>query len=145
MNFKILPLFLGLGLANPLGAPITPKRDFAYETLTFTFHGGPASYELTFPADGSTYSTQNDMNVNLIDPGSFNALYSCNFYYNLPSSVTKTPVLASSGNGNEIAVGPPAPIASVACQPTGQGGQCLPVYAQCECGYCAATKCRPTS
>ncbi|KUJ09707.1 uncharacterized protein LY89DRAFT_787980 [Mollisia scopiformis] len=134
MRFTLLPLvtILGIASSSPLGPEMSAKRDFVYEQLTFTFYGGPASYELSFPADGSTYPTNNALSVSLIDPGTFSALWGCNFYYDLPAGTAENPVLTSIGNGNEIAVGPPATISYVACEPTASNGTCLPVYAQCE-------------
>ncbi|KAF4625311.1 hypothetical protein G7Y89_g12855 [Cudoniella acicularis] len=152
MRFTLLTLstLATLGLATPTGTD-TP---FSYLPLTFTFYGGPASYELSFAADGNTYNTNNDLSINLIDGGGFNAWSSCIFY------TTGQQTLVGSQAGEYVTVGPPQPIVSVACQPTpAPPNTCLPVYAQCEwcgggfggcqvldccSGYCAATKCRPT-
>ena len=58
MQLTLLSLFsllnLPLLLASPINNDTTP---FSYEQLTFTFAGGPATYTLTFPADGNTYPT----------------------------------------------------------------------------------------
>ncbi|PMD30427.1 hypothetical protein L207DRAFT_641682 [Hyaloscypha variabilis F] len=156
MQLTLLSLFsllnLPLLLASPINNDTTP---FSYEQLTFTFAGGPATYTLTFPADGNTYPTNNDLSVNLIAPGTFPAFYECTFYTNTASTLVLT---GTSAAGSDIAVGPPQPIAGVACMPTGADGACLPDYVTCEwsgtqgtfqgtccSGYCAATKCRPTS
>lgn len=41
---------LGLAAASPL-----QERDV--QTVHLTFHGGPASYSMAFPADGKVYKT----------------------------------------------------------------------------------------
>ncbi|KAH8685836.1 hypothetical protein BGZ60DRAFT_102226 [Tricladium varicosporioides] len=153
MRFSLLTLatFTTLGLA----APTVTTDPFSYLPLTFTFNGGPANYKLTFKADGSTYNTNNDMSINLIDAGSFDAYSYCNFY------TTGKKALVGSQAGKNVAVGPPQPITAVNCRPTpSPPNTCLPVFASCEwcggalggcqflsccSGLCAATKCRPTS
>ncbi|KAE9372595.1 hypothetical protein N431DRAFT_558398 [Stipitochalara longipes BDJ] len=156
MQFAHFVPFLLFNLPLLLAAPLSDDNStFAYEQLTFTFAGGPATYTLTFLADGNTYPTNNDLSINLIAPGTFPAFYECNFYTNTASTLVLT---GTSAAGSDIAVGPPQPVTGVACMPTGANGACLPVYATCEwsgtqgtfqgtccSGYCAATKCRPTS
>ncbi|KAH8750939.1 hypothetical protein F5882DRAFT_420710 [Hyaloscypha sp. PMI_1271] len=156
MQLTLLPFLLLVNLPFLLAAPVTDADPpFAYEQLTFIFAGGPASYTLTFPADGNTHPTNNDLSVSLIAPGTFPAYYECNFYTPHDATIVLT---GMSSAGSNLAVGPPQPITGVACMATGAGGQCLPNYASCEwsgqhgtflgnccSGYCAATKCRPTS
>jgi hypothetical protein len=58
MQLTLLPFFLLVNLPFLLAAPVTDADPpFAYEQLTFIFAGGPASYTLTFPADGNTHPT----------------------------------------------------------------------------------------
>jgi hypothetical protein len=59
MQFTLLPCFFFLlNLPFLLAAPVSDANPpFAYEELTFIFAGGPASYTLTFPADGNTHPT----------------------------------------------------------------------------------------
>jgi hypothetical protein len=58
MQLTLLPFFLLVNLPFLLAAPVTDANPpFAYEQLTFIFAGGPASYTLTFPADGNTHPT----------------------------------------------------------------------------------------
>ncbi|KAH9210534.1 hypothetical protein DL95DRAFT_393439 [Leptodontidium sp. 2 PMI_412] len=150
-----LPLIVA---SKPLG---NDQPSFFYKPLTLTFHGGPASYSLSFPADGNTYNTNNGLTINRISNTDFNIFYGCNFYFadDGGKPVTTTP----SADGKELQVGTPRVVTGVSCQPTpGGANTCLPVYASCEwcggangqggchllnccSGYCAATKCRPTS
>lgn len=58
MQLTLFPFFLLVNLPFLLAAPVTDADPpFAYEQLTFIFAGGPASYTLTFPADGNMYPT----------------------------------------------------------------------------------------
>jgi hypothetical protein len=58
MQLTLLPFSLLVNLPFLLAAPVTDADPpFAYEQLTFIFAGGPASYTLTFPADGNMYPT----------------------------------------------------------------------------------------
>jgi hypothetical protein len=58
MQLTLLPFFLLVNLTFLLAAPVTDTDPpFAYEQLTFIFAGGPASYTLTFPADGNMHPT----------------------------------------------------------------------------------------
>ncbi|KAK0102803.1 hypothetical protein ONS95_006400 [Cadophora gregata] len=154
----LLPL---LTSSTPLG---NDQPSFFYKQLSLTFHGGPASYSLTFPADGNTYPTNsNALTINRITTNSdFNIFYGCNFYF--ADDGGKPVATSSSGaDGREVLVGTPRVVTGVNCQPTpGGSNTCLPVYASCEwcggangeggchvlnccSGYCAATKCRSTS
>ncbi|KAL2061117.1 hypothetical protein VTL71DRAFT_7390 [Oculimacula yallundae] len=148
-------------LALPLLVTSTPlgndQPSFFYKSLALTFHGGPATYSFSFPADGNTYSPNNNLAVSSITSSDFNIFYNCNFYFENEGA---TPVATSPGaDGKEVQVGPPRAVTGVNCQPTpGGSNTCLPTYASCEwcggangqggchllncCGYCAATKCR---
>ncbi|CAG8957472.1 hypothetical protein HYFRA_00011453 [Hymenoscyphus fraxineus] len=155
-------LFLASALATLATAmPTTPNIAASdpftgYRPLTLTFHGGPSTYTLNMAADGSTYYTNNKLNVNTIEVAEdFNLWGLCNFYTTGPIRITTPP----AGSGKTVQLGPPQPITAVACKPTANPpGYCLPVYASCEwcggglggcslsaccTGFCAATKCRP--
>ncbi|KAF6832743.1 hypothetical protein CPLU01_05977 [Colletotrichum plurivorum] len=127
-------------LAHPL-----EERD-SFQTVHLTFRGGPASYELTIPADGQFHATNNGLSVNIIDAPDYNAISQCTFYTNsekaLVSGITPQGV-------QQVIVGPPQPVTGVSCY-----GMCVPTYSNCygsdgqyvgPCcnGYCAANKCRP--
>ncbi|KAH6887893.1 hypothetical protein B0T10DRAFT_405928 [Thelonectria olida] len=118
------------------------------QTVHLTFHGGPASYSLEFPADGTTHETNSDISVNIIDAPDYNAFQQCTF-----TTTGEKTLVQSIGKGGlqQIVVGPPQPILSVSCN-----GMCVPTYGDCECydsngqyvgpccnGFCAADRCRP--
>ncbi|KAI0133886.1 hypothetical protein BJ170DRAFT_678812 [Xylariales sp. AK1849] len=52
-------------LAGSFAQPLEPRDGF--QAVHLTFHGGPASYELTIPADGQVYPTSNSIAVDIID------------------------------------------------------------------------------
>ncbi|KAK4238784.1 hypothetical protein C8A03DRAFT_43523 [Achaetomium macrosporum] len=132
-----------LGLMASVSAIPLEERDV--QTVHLTFHGGPAQYDMVFPADGTVYPTNNDLSINIIDAPDYNAFYQCKFHTQgeatFASSISPTGV-------NQILVGPPQPITGVSCQ-----GMCVPTYGDCyvngqwvgPCcsGFCAANKCRP--
>jgi hypothetical protein len=63
------------------------------------------------------------MSVSLIWSPDFDAYHFCNFY------TTGQKAIVPSLDSNQLAVGPPQPIVSVACEPTpGGNNTCLPVY-----------------
>ncbi|KAM3069000.1 hypothetical protein ACMFMG_004175 [Clarireedia jacksonii] len=131
-----------LALATLTGALAAPTDFFGVD---ITFAGGPASYELTIPADGQVHPTGNDLSVSLIRSSNFDVYHLCTFYHD--SDVTLV------NNGGIVSVGPPTPITGVSCPIT--EGNCIPTYGDCyspftgqflgTCcdGYCAANKCRP--
>jgi hypothetical protein len=161
------------GLASVLGflasASAIPLEERDVQTVHLTFHGGPAQYDMAFPADGNVYPTSespfsvlsslpfiscitnilfidNDLAINIIDTPDYNAFSQCKFHTQggeatFASSISPTGV-------NQIMVGPPQPITGVSCQ-----GMCVPTYGDCyvngqwvgPCcsGFCAANKCRP--
>ncbi|KAJ3531261.1 hypothetical protein NM208_g8952 [Fusarium decemcellulare] len=116
------------------------------QTVHLTFHGGPASYKMTFPADGKTRKTNSNINVNIIDANDYNAFSQCTF----TTKGQKTLVQSISQDGSQhIIVGPPQVIIAVSCH-----GMCVPTYGECydsngqyvgPCcnGFCAADRCRP--
>ncbi|RYP08223.1 hypothetical protein DL764_002038 [Monosporascus ibericus] len=135
-----------LGLSLAAASLSQPLEDRQIEVLFFTFHGGPASYELGVPADGTLIPTNhNDFSVNIIDVPGYNAIEQCTF--NTAGQATLRPYVSQDGM-QQIIVGPPQPIISVSCE-----GNCVPTYGQCyingqfvgPCcdGFCAANRCRP--
>ncbi|OBT43132.1 hypothetical protein VE00_07701 [Pseudogymnoascus sp. WSF 3629] len=121
------------------------KRD-TVQTVHLTFHGGPASYEMAFPADGTIHPTNHDFAVSIIDAPDYLALSDCTFH----TGGEQTLVGGLSATGvQQVIIGPPQPITGVSCY-----GTCVGTYGQCydnnnqfigPCcnGYCAATRCRP--
>ncbi|KAJ9134348.1 hypothetical protein NKR23_g10242 [Pleurostoma richardsiae] len=144
MKFTI-PLIIAA--AAEASARATLEQRDGFQQVHLIFHGGPASYELTIPADGQSHPTYNDLSVNIIDTPDFNAYSQCKF--ETPDLVT---LVQNLGDGNppvqQLIVGPPQPILSVSCS-----GTCIPTYGDCYkdgqyvgaccAGYCAANKCRP--
>ncbi|KAI0120798.1 hypothetical protein F4776DRAFT_631884 [Hypoxylon sp. NC0597] len=138
------PVLFALGLVTSSLAHPLDERDVQVAHLTF--HGGPASYQLAVPADGTVVNTNNGISVDTIDAPDYNAINQCTFttagQKTLVSSINTQTGLQS------IIVGPPQPIISVSCQ-----GSCIPTYGECytngqyngPCcnGFCAATRCRP--
>jgi len=147
-------LAAGLVSASPLS-----ERDV--QTVHLTFHGGPASYTMAFPADGKVYQTSkslastwtvsnanhpdNNIAVNIIDAPDYNAISQCTFY--TPGEKALVGGIDGTGVG-QVIIGPPQPVTAVSCQ-----GICIPTYGDCyrnglyvgPCcnGFCAANKCRP--
>ncbi|KAI1843786.1 hypothetical protein JX266_010045 [Neoarthrinium moseri] len=140
-------LFAALSLGVTANSNATPldARD-GVQTVHLTFHGGPASYSLTIPADGKIHQTNNGISVNIIDAPDYNAISQCTFY----TAGQKTLVSGITDKGlQQVIVGPPQPITAVSCQ-----GMCVGIYGDCydhngqfvgPCcnGFCAADKCRP--
>ncbi|KAK0649855.1 hypothetical protein B0T16DRAFT_410792 [Cercophora newfieldiana] len=139
MLLSATALALGLAAASPIEERNTPQ------TVHLTFHGGPASYSMAFPADGKVYPTNNNIAVNIIDAPDYNAIPQCTFY--TPGEKALVGGITSDGV-NQVIIGPPQPVTGVSCL-----GICIPVYGDCyrngqyvgPCcnGFCAANKCRP--
>ncbi|EMR63885.1 hypothetical protein MGN70_001323 [Eutypa lata] len=132
-------------LAMATTALSSPLEEREVQVAHLTFHGGPASYELAVPADGTVVQTNSDISINLIDAPDYNAQAQCQFHTAEP--VTLQGQISADGT-QQIAVGPPQPILSVSCL-----GMCVPTngvcYNQqgqnvgpCCSGFCAATRCR---
>ncbi|KAK0721272.1 hypothetical protein B0T21DRAFT_294849 [Apiosordaria backusii] len=131
-----------VGLASATPTPAIEERDV--QTVSITFRGGPASYSLTFPANGQEVLTNNALSVSIIESSYLISSF-CTFTTDGQKALQPS---ISSGGLNQLFVGPPQPIRSVRCQ-----GFCLPVYGDCyrngqyvgPCcnGFCAANKCRP--
>ncbi|KAI0007461.1 hypothetical protein F4779DRAFT_502716 [Xylariaceae sp. FL0662B] len=138
-------IILGLGL---IGRALThPLEDRDVQVAHLVFHGGPASYELDVPADGTVIPTNNGISVSIIDANDYNAFTQCTF--NTLGEKTLVSSVNTEDGSQHVIVGPPQPIVSVSCL-----GMCVPVYGQCydtngqyvgPCcnGFCAATRCRP--
>ncbi|KAI0835053.1 hypothetical protein F5Y06DRAFT_277267 [Hypoxylon sp. FL0890] len=143
MKFSSSVLFT-LGLVASSSAHPLDERDVQVAHLTF--HGGPASYQLAVPADGTVVNTNNGISVDTIDAPDYNAINQCTF--NTASQKTLVSSINTQTGLQSIIVGPPQPIISVSCQ-----GSCIPTYGECytngqytgPCcnGFCAATRCRP--
>ncbi|KAI1134259.1 hypothetical protein F5Y05DRAFT_422827 [Hypoxylon sp. FL0543] len=128
------------------GSLAHPLEDRDVQVAHLTFHGGPASYQLAVPADGSVVKTNNGISVDTIDAPDYNAINQCTF--NTASQKTLVSSINTQTGLQSIIVGPPQPIISVSCQ-----GSCIPTYGECytngqytgACcnGFCAATRCRP--
>ncbi|KAK3936685.1 hypothetical protein QBC46DRAFT_295732 [Diplogelasinospora grovesii] len=132
----------GLAAAAPTSSQLE-ERDV--QTVHLIFHGGPASYNLTLPADGKVYPTNNNIAVSIIDAPDYNAFQQCTFY--TPGPHTLASSISPEGVG-QVIVGPPQPVTGVSCY-----GMCVQTYGDCysqgqyvgPCcnGFCAANKCRP--
>ncbi|KAH7237423.1 hypothetical protein FSOLCH5_004771 [Fusarium solani] len=144
LTLSILPIAIFAGV-HAMPNPV--ERDDV-QTVHLTFHGGPASYEMTFPADGKTRQTNSDINVNIIDAPDYNAFSQCTFTTNGEKTLVQS---IDSDGSQHIIVGPPQVITAVSCQ-----GFCVPTYGECydsngqpvgPCcnGFCAADRCRPWS
>ncbi|KPM38661.1 hypothetical protein AK830_g7924 [Neonectria ditissima] len=142
---KFTSAILGVcSFTGALARPSVESRD-SVQTVHLTFHGGPASYTMAFPADGKVRATHKGISVNIIDAPDYNAFQQCQF----KTKGDKT-LVQSIGDGGlqQIVVGPPQPIISVSCK-----GMCVPTYGECyknnqyvgPCcnGFCAADRCRP--
>ncbi|KAI1100366.1 hypothetical protein F4804DRAFT_319190 [Jackrogersella minutella] len=137
-------ILLSLGLIVSSSAHPLDERDVQVAHLTF--HGGPASYDLAVPADGTVVNTNSDISISIIDAPDYNAINQCTF--NTASEKSLAGSINTQTGLQSIIVGPPQPIISVSCQ-----GSCIPTYGECftngqytgPCcnGFCAATRCRP--
>ena len=153
---------LGLVVATP-----APLQERDVQTVHLTFHGGPASYSMAFPADGKVYQTSmflfflffsfskinsvltrldNNIAVNIIDAPDYNAISQCTFY--TPGEKALVGGIDTKTGAGQVIIGPPQPVTGVSCV-----GMCVPTYSDCyrdgqyvgPCcnGFCAANKCRP--
>ncbi|KAI1272839.1 hypothetical protein F5Y07DRAFT_378509 [Xylaria sp. FL0933] len=95
-----------LGLISGAQAHPSEERGIAYAHLIF--HGGPASYELYVPTDGTVVPTNNGISVDTIDTPNYDAIDLCTFNTQKPKTLT--------GSSTQITVGPPQPILSVSCR-----------------------------
>lgn len=101
------------------------------QSVTLIFQAGPASYNLTFPADGREHPTGEDaLGVGLVVAPDYDPYRYCTFRTAarggraaaLAPSLVQRPGV-DAWPVNEVAVGPPQPILAVACS-----GVCLGVY-----------------
>lgn len=128
------PNFLIVGLGLIAGIQAQPVEERGQVVAHLIFHGGPASYELFVPTDGTvvqtskivsnmtqssslnhllTRHTDNGISVDTIDTPNYDAISLCTFNTSGP----KTLVGSVTPDGlNQITVGPPQPILSVSCR-----------------------------
>ncbi|ESZ92777.1 hypothetical protein SBOR_6834 [Sclerotinia borealis F-4128] len=112
-----LPTLMTLGLATISGVTAIPTDFF---NVDITFIGGPASYNLTIPADGQTHAINNPLTISLIRSSNFDVFHLCTFYHDN--------VAALVNNGGVVSMGPPTPVTGVSCQVTDQ--RCIPNYGE---------------
>lgn len=139
MYLPLIPLFFFTSLSLAVLAPSSPtSTPFSFLRLNFTFHGGPASYNLDFPADGNNHPTGSpfsaeNLQVSLIDTDGHDAYDFCNFFgpgYQWVTGLVRAPLQGGEGEG--LAIGPPQVITSVTCANwPGTGSECLPEYSEC--------------
>ncbi|KFY83943.1 hypothetical protein V498_07873 [Pseudogymnoascus sp. VKM F-4517 (FW-2822)] len=100
-----------------LALPTTEQLDERdhVQTVRLTFHGGPASYDMAFPADGAVYPTNNDLAVSIIDAREYRAMEYCTFH--TAGEQTLVGVLSPEGV-QQVIIGPPQPISGVSCYGT---------------------------
>ncbi|KAI1827050.1 hypothetical protein F4861DRAFT_495057 [Xylaria intraflava] len=103
-------VLLGLGLVASTQA--RPSSQPPIPVVELTFHGGPASYQLAVPEDETVIPTNNGISVDTIDSPNFDAYNLCVF--NTAGKATFTSSVNPQGV-QQITVGPPQPILSVAC------------------------------
>ncbi|RYP55130.1 hypothetical protein DL768_000249 [Monosporascus sp. mg162] len=118
---SFMTTILGLSLAT--ASLSKPLEDRQVQTVHLTFHGGPASYELAVPTDGTVIPTNSDIAVSIIDTPGYNAISQCTF--NTAGVATLQHYVTEDGL-QQIIVGPPQPIISVSCE-----GSCVPTYGEC--------------
>ncbi|KAI0438216.1 hypothetical protein F4803DRAFT_535781 [Xylaria telfairii] len=106
-------LVFGLGLIAGTQARPSEARDV--HVVHFTLHGGPASYDLLVPTDGTSVSTGKDISVSIIDVDTLNydAIDLCTF--KTPGPQTLVGSVTPEGL-KQITVGPPQPVLSVSCR-----------------------------
>ncbi|KAK3355418.1 hypothetical protein B0H65DRAFT_414648 [Neurospora tetraspora] len=143
-SLLLLPALLGLAFAHP--APELDPRA-APQIAHFYFQAAATGYNLTVPADGNWYPTNNGLNVNIITALDF-TVTQCEFATHQQVAFAYQLSGADPYPKEQFAVGPPQPIDRVRCH-----GYCLQIYQDCykngqfvgSCcnGFCAANKCRP--
>ncbi|KAI1122627.1 hypothetical protein F5Y10DRAFT_286994 [Nemania abortiva] len=104
-------LVVFFGLLGGIQAHPVEEREIVVAHLTF--HGGPASYELSVPTDGTVIPTNNDISVSIIDTPNYDAIHLCTF--NTPGPKTLVGSVTPEGL-KQITVGPPQPVLSVSCR-----------------------------
>ncbi|RYP59707.1 hypothetical protein DL771_010776 [Monosporascus sp. 5C6A] len=113
-----------LGLSLATASLSQPLEDRQTRIVHLTFHGGPASYQLDVPADGTVVPTNNNnIAVNIIDAPDYNAISQCHFQ---TAGVATLEHYVTPAGLQQIIVGPPQPIISVSCE-----GSCVPTYGEC--------------
>jgi hypothetical protein len=137
-----------LATPNPTSATSSPTTTpFFYAPVTLTFHGGPASYAMNFPADDQerltgTFHTLylvpctfppplttplgNALDVSVIDTNGFEAYLYCNFY-----TEGYKPIRGIAYQDDQLVVGPPQGVFAVQCANwPGAPSTCLPEYSE---------------
>ncbi|KAI3324150.1 hypothetical protein HD806DRAFT_534468 [Xylariaceae sp. AK1471] len=104
-------LIFGLSVITGIQAHLIKGRDVV--VAHFTLHGGPASYELYVPTNGTVVTTGNGISVNIIDTPNYDAISLCTFNTPGPKALVG---LSTPEGPQQIIVGPPQPILSVSCQ-----------------------------
>ncbi|KAI1758235.1 hypothetical protein F4782DRAFT_524933 [Xylaria castorea] len=106
-------LVFGLGLIA--GTQASPTQGLEIPVVHLKFHGGPASYDLYVPEDGTVVQTNNDISVSIIDVDTpnYDAISLCTFN----TQGKKSLVGSTTPDGvKHITVGPPQPVLSVSCR-----------------------------
>ncbi|KFY29445.1 hypothetical protein V493_02362 [Pseudogymnoascus sp. VKM F-4281 (FW-2241)] len=108
MKFTVPTIALvlsGTALAFPAAEQFDTRDDV--QTVHLKFHGGPASFEMAFPADGTMHPTNHDFAVSIIDAPDYRALSDCTFH----TAGEQTLVGGLSPEGvQQVIIGPPQPI-----------------------------------
>ncbi|KAI0869848.1 hypothetical protein GGS24DRAFT_505375 [Hypoxylon argillaceum] len=95
------------------GIQAQPVEDRGIVVAHLIFHGGPASYDLFVPTDGTPVPTNNDISVSIIDTPNYDAISLCTFYTSGPKALVGS---VTPQGLKQITVGPPQPILSVSCR-----------------------------
>lgn len=117
------------------GIQAQPVEDRGIVVAHLIFHGGPASYDLFVPTDGTpvptsmfaliieigsleltnvlTHDKDNDISVSIIDTPNYDAISLCTFYTSGPKALVGS---VTPQGLKQITVGPPQPILSVSCR-----------------------------
>jgi hypothetical protein len=141
MKLSLVTLSLLAG-AGAMARPSKDTRDV--QTAHLTFHGGPASYELAVPADGTEIQTSasilfrilktitsswrepadSDIAISIIDAPDYNAQTQCKFKTDGEQTLVQS--IDTTTGAQHVILGPPQPIRSVSCL-----GSCVPTYSDC--------------
>ncbi|KAH8666898.1 hypothetical protein BX600DRAFT_436271 [Xylariales sp. PMI_506] len=138
--YMLLLTSFGL-ITSSICNPVEPRD--AWPTVDFTFHAAAVSFPFSIPADGKVYSTNSDLNINIIETPDYNAIQQCQFY--TPGQQTLVNEISPEGL-QRIIIGPPQPVTAVSCW-----GSCVATYGDCYgsngqpigpccCGFCAAAQ-----
>lgn len=128
MKYTIV-LAAAISLASSVLA-MPAVRQVQYPIVNLTFYGGPVQSSMSFVADGAVYQTRksisptqseghflnpvsadNDLSIDIIDAGDYNAINQCTFV----TDHEKTLLTRYYPGSIRILVGPPQPIRAVSC------------------------------